>query len=1481
MSPTLTKKGVKTLSNGRFLTYYCRPLEYIIINSNSTNPLNHSRLHSKAESNSNRFTSYYLIINTVNVMTNLNTSLVVLLLFFGQIISHAQVNTTAHDFIPPYTGSFGYGVNFGGYGTSSNVNERGDQVPWLDNELAEIATGNPAAGIPGAGVNSIRLALPDTFVIQNGYDIRLDVFDIYNQLGLRDHTVFLNGPSGSHRDFTEYCPGKPSVIFKNLYLPIWDNGANGTPYNDQNFYAQYVYEVVSRYGKWVKYWEVWNEPDFTDSTNSTNDPGTPGSWWTEDPSPCDLNGAFGIQAPVYHYVRMLRITYEVVKTLYPDSYVATGGLGYPSFLDAILRNTDNPNNGDVSGEYPLKGGAYFDVISWHYYPHVDEALKLWNQEREAFDYFRYSDAAYDGLIQRDREYEAVLERRGYDGVSFPRKLKINTETNVPRVEVLNESLAGGDQFQANYNMKAMLASQAVGLDHLHLFHIGETRESNNVWTLGQQFEVMGLYENLLTQNKNTAKHTAGGIGLKTMSDALSGFWYDAGKTNELQLPSNVRGGAFSNAQGQTTYMLWARTFRDRSEEASVTYTFPPSVPWTSNSSTTLVKKEWNFFTTNQSASVSFRNVQLDGNPAFFELNSTVSLCDGLTLNVNSEVPSCFGFNNGTIAVNATNGVEPYTFEWEDNSGSPLRNNLPSGNYFITVTDGASCSITQAIQLTSPSALFTTVQVRNESVAGQNDGSLTAFASGGTPPYTYSWSNGRTGQTNQGLSAGTYSVTVNDSNACPLFRENIVVEADNQGCGTFSVNTFKTDLTCFGSGNGSISANATGSTGNISYLWNTGQTTQFIDNLSSATYRVTATDAAGCVQSQTTFIASPSQLTVFVNPTQPTNANQNNGRAAAFVSGGTPPYTYLWSTSEMPATIENLTPGSYSVTVTDLNGCQMVGQTELINSEPDCASFQTEMVFSDPRCPGENTGFVSANPINGIPPFNFQWSTGATTQTIGNLPAGTYFVTVNDGAGCIATTAHTLNQKDPLNINPQVTPTSDTGINDGSVTLQINGGTSPYRASWSHGAEGISVQNLAAGAYNVTVYDLNNCDQIAQVIVESNSDDCAGFTDVFFQSENIRCANENDGAIILLPQGGQAPYNYQWSNGANTQGLSNLFAGSYTVTVIDANQCIHIRSITIDEPAALNVAINADLSGECGDVANLTAIGIGGAPPYIYSWNIGSINSAVFNLGSGEYIVTITDANFCTVTETFLFDDSNSFPGIRQTVSDIRCNGESNGFIDINNFTGQAPFSYTWSNGSTTQDIGSLSAGVYDLTVQDVNGCTSQHTFIVSEPNPLELEFQVINPTSADQKGSIKVNVFGGVRPYSYLWDFGAITDVVNNIEIGTYNVTVTDANGCVFSEEVELDLSNSTQDIVRDNAFKVYPNPSKDYFFLEIPNNEFSPEQITLLDIHGKEVMHNNYTKQGNLLRMNAENLVSGTYFIRIYLEDGYTLTKRIVLLNT
>src|SRR5690606_28297851 len=190
--------------------------------------------------------------------------------------------------------------------------------------------------------------------------------DYAQKLGMSEQTVFLEGPSATNRDMKIFCSAKgSSKMFKNMYEPIWDGGKNGTPVNDNNPMALYVYKTALEYGGTVRFWEIWNEPDYTSSDKGWQPPTAADSWWKRDPAPCELNN---LQAPVQHYIRALRIAYEVIKYVDPNDFVCIGGIGYESFLDAVLRNTDNPSGGKVTSAYSKKGGAYFDCLSYHSYP---------------------------------------------------------------------------------------------------------------------------------------------------------------------------------------------------------------------------------------------------------------------------------------------------------------------------------------------------------------------------------------------------------------------------------------------------------------------------------------------------------------------------------------------------------------------------------------------------------------------------------------------------------------------------------------------------------------------------------------------------------------------------------------------------------------------------------------------------------------------------------------------------------------------------------------------------------------------------------------------------------------------------------------------------------------------------------------------------------------------------------------------------------
>ena len=444
--------------------------------------------------------------------------------------------TTPNPGIPVSGTSFLYGSNMGVYSG------------WSDEQLAELLIGNPAKNIAGAGVNSLRPAMYDYFVQQWGYDIRTDAFAFYQQLGSNEHTIFLNGPTAAHQDQTSYCNGIQSQTFANLYEPIWL--AEGQKINPDNYYANYVYHVVKTYGPYVKYWEVWNEPDYTDNWPASQ------TWANTNPSPCDL-GNFG--APIQSYVRMLRITYEIVKLLDNDGVVCVGGLGYPGFLDAILRNTDNPEGGGISDIYPKKGGEWFDGLSYHVYP-----MYYLTDNRN-------SDAAAATVVERKDEFQDVLSKYGYDTTSPRRKAFIVTELNIPRKTF--DNYVGGEEVQRNFLIKAAIASQKAGISGIYIY--GPT-EDVPLEQASDPYQAMGLYENI-TAAPYQATITAGGVAWRTVSTLLANRVYDPNETANLKLPGTVDGGAFySTSQKDYVYVLWAKT-NGASEDAKAEYRFPASL----------------------------------------------------------------------------------------------------------------------------------------------------------------------------------------------------------------------------------------------------------------------------------------------------------------------------------------------------------------------------------------------------------------------------------------------------------------------------------------------------------------------------------------------------------------------------------------------------------------------------------------------------------------------------------------------------------------------------------------------------------------------------------------------------------------------------------------------------------------------------------------------------------------------------------------
>ena len=469
--------------------------------------------------------------------------------------TYAQT-TTARDLVPAYDADFGQGINFGFYD------------PWTDQDLARLATGSLDGRVEGIGVNAYRPGLFAYHLERWGYDNLVDEFELYRRLGATQNVVIAGYPSEAQRSQEVWCSdGTRSNLFRGMWEPIWDDDADGTPYNEANAYAAYLYRAVQTYGDYVRIWEVSNEPDFN-YTHGWKPRGVEGNWFENDIDPCEI----AINAPIQAYVRMLRISYEVIKRLQPDDFVAIGGIGSPGFLDAVMRTTDERSSGAVTAEHPYGGGAYFDAMSFHVYPHVDGALRAYSVELGDFVYSRHSDAAADGVLVKQREMDDVLADYGYDGERFPRKVPLCTETNLPRVGFDAVTAEGSSvQMQRNFTLKSLALGQASGLVQFHPYQLADRERASDA---DGEYDLMGFYHflgDITDARPEAAVATLTGIAYRTYGELLRGVEYSAELTEAIALPEGARGVGFRRPDGRAAFVLWAETTVDGDEFSSVDY----------------------------------------------------------------------------------------------------------------------------------------------------------------------------------------------------------------------------------------------------------------------------------------------------------------------------------------------------------------------------------------------------------------------------------------------------------------------------------------------------------------------------------------------------------------------------------------------------------------------------------------------------------------------------------------------------------------------------------------------------------------------------------------------------------------------------------------------------------------------------------------------------------------------------------------------
>ncbi len=569
-----------------------------------------------------------------------------------------------------------------------------------------------------------------------------------------------------------------------------------------------------------------------------------------------------------------------------------------------------------------------------------------------------------------------------------------------------------------------------------------------------------------------------------------------------------------------------------------------------------------------------------------------------------------------------------------------------------------------------------------------------------------------------------------------------------------------------------------------------------------------------------------------------------------VSGG---YTYQWSNGATTQDLTNIPAGTYTVLITYLwngQGCQSQSNPITVNQPQFGLSLNTSAF--PVSCFGLSDGWTELVILGGTAPYETHWSNGANTEDLDNVPAGTYFVTVTDANGCVNTGAVTVGQPAPLQVSTSVQQGSCGQF--GSIDVSVSGGTAGYTYDWSNdGPESPDndpqdLSGLTTGTYTVTITDAHGCPVTTSATITGGG-----------QGINPNVTSTCDGAII-----------------------SGLTAGTYTVTITNADGCTSVKTFTV----ACNLAVGASVSNVSCNGGNNGAINLnvtGGTIPYTFHWNTGSSNQNLANLPAGTYTVTVTDATNNTKTVSATVSQPSAI-FTSASVNDVSNNGGSNGSINLSVSGGTPGYTFHWNNNALTEDVFNLAAGIYTVTVTDVNWCTVTLSATVNQPPPCvapNASFAASSPT-----GFIAycANLSTGTN-LSYHWWFGDGQESTEENPTHTYQntgmylITLKATNECGQDSETKniLISGGGPTPVVEpgndENGLTVFPNPAVDFVSAKFENFE-KADNVYLFNSVGQQLASFGSIRTNE--QINVEGFEAGTYYLCFKFGDKITTRKLV-----
>lgn len=596
------------------------------------------------------------------------------------------------------------------------------------------------------------------------------------------------------------------------------------------------------------------------------------------------------------------------------------------------------------------------------------------------------------------------------------------------------------------------------------------------------------------------------------------------------------------------------------------------------------------------------------------------------------------------------------------------------------------------------------------------------------------------------------------------------------------------------------------------------------------------------------------------------AGLNDGEALVIPQGGTPPYQYLWDNGQTTESAGGLAAGAHAVTITDANGCML---TEAITvTEPPALELEVVSVLPAGCSEPEGQATVQATGGNGV--YVYQWSDGQSgTHAVGLAP-GAYSVTVADDNGCQATASISIEGTEPLVLEePGLQHPACSNSADGQIELAVSGGLPPYHYSWADGQEGPIATGLSAGLHTATITDAVGCVLLDSFTLQASYQLLIGIN----MLGSVRCRGDSTAALRAVPVGGLAPFSFLWNTGQTTAEISGLPAGSYAVTITDANGCSVSGGALAQDPPFLEVQLDA-MPPSCANSGDgrIVAVGSGGTPPYAYHWSDGQVGQSFVVETAGTFTVTLTDANQCTVVSGLSVELPAGLEGAVASIGTATCQEAEDGSAEVEAAGGTPPYSFLWGNGQSGPEAFGLAPGDYLATISDANGC--------------QVELELTVPAGAyepdlgiDREGEVLTVLETGAE---YQWIdcqtgeelSGANEQFFIPAVSGEYAVVVTDSpSGCRATSECVEVMVVATEEAneLRQQA-TAFPNPNSGQFTLALP----WAAAALLYDASGRLLRRDNYRPGSHQVAMSE--LPAGVYVLALKGVDGAQVLRLIKL---